>query len=177
MQKRIKVLLVIVVLLSSIVHLNLKLIQVSQLPLLVIRDLNPIVQRDNPTINLVEEEIIFSIFKDNVLGTGITRDRMKVNDLGWLTYNDKVIVATATSHLIKSPRYNLKKGFHQFDYYDILYIHYDNKIYQAIVLDSCGTCTLGKDNEDYQRVDILVDNDTRKFLTTGKISYIIKEER
>lgn len=62
-----------------------------------------------------------------------------MNDKGWYTYKGKLVVATATTYL-------LKQGWKQVDgivyhkYYDEIKLTINGTTYDAIVLDSCGAC-------------------------------------
>ena len=109
-------------------------------------------------------EVIFTNFTDETLGSGIKRDQLSVNSNGLMEYNGKVVVATATYECLKSSHGACKKivdlphGYIAFNYHDEFLIEYKGIEYPAIVLDSCGSCSIDK-NEDHQRVDVLVKND------------------
>ena len=70
-------------------------------------------------------------------GSGLCSWDFGVNEHGWYTYNDKLVVATATQYLANQGWY-LADGVHTYRYYDEITLVIDGVEYQAIVLDSCG---------------------------------------
>lgn len=84
-------------------------------------------------------------------GTGLCESDFQVNENGWYTYQDKLVLATATPYLLNYG-YGLVDGIETYRYYDEITLNIDGISYQAIVLDSCGAC-MG-DN----RIDLFVSN-------------------
>ena len=101
-------------------------------------------------------------------GERITTDLFEVNEMGWYTYNGKVVVATATHECIKSnyeacALYNeYEEGITYYSYHDEIEIEVKGVRYKAIVLDSCGKSHdkeyLNKYDEGLNRIDIFVVN-------------------
>lgn len=128
--------------------------------------------------NLIKQEVIFTVFRDKTLGTPIKRSELVLNEKGIYTYKDKVCVATATYECLNSNSgscklynfSNIPNNYHYFKYYDELVIIFDGVEYDAIVVDSCGSCSTDK-NENYQRVDILVSDDFKNTKSYGEIIY------
>ena len=125
-------------------------------------------------IEPTEVDVIFTNFVGTQLGSGIDPIELSVNEQGLVTYQNKVVIATATYECLDSSYgacRNIKEvpsGYLVFNYFDELQIEYDGVKYQAIVLDSCGYCSIDK-NEDYQRVDILVASDYDFTKMVGKV--------
>ena len=71
-------------------------------------------------------------------GSGLCSWDFQVNDKGWYTYQGKLVVATATTYLLKEG-FTLYDGVHTYNYYDEITLNIDGIDYQAIVLDSCGS--------------------------------------
>ena len=111
-----------------------------------------------------EIDVIFTNFVGTQLGSGIDPIELSVNEQGLVTYQNKVVIATATYECLNSSYGGCKhikevpSGYMVFNYFDEMQIEYDGVKYQAIVLDSCGSCSIDK-NEDYQRFDVLVASD------------------
>lgn len=128
--------------------------------------------------NLIRQEVIFTVFRDKTLGTQIKRSELVLNEKGIYTYQDKVCVATATYECLNSNSGscklynfdNIPNNYHYFKYYDELVIILDGVEYDAIVVDSCGSCSTDK-NENHQRVDILVSDDFKNTKSYGEIIY------
>lgn len=128
--------------------------------------------------NLIRQEVIFTVFRDKTLGTPIKRSELVLNEKGIYTYQDKVCVATATYECLNSNSGscklynfdNIPNHYHYFKYYDELVIIFDGIEYDAIVVDSCGSCSTDK-NEEHQRVDILVSDDFKNTKSYGEIIY------
>ena len=128
--------------------------------------------------NLIRQEVIFTVFRDKTLGTQIKRSELVLNKNGIYTYQDKVCVATATYECLNSNLggcklydfNNIPDHYHYFRYYDELVIIFDGIEYDAIVVDSCGSCSTDK-NEKHQRVDILVSDDFKNTKSYGEIIY------
>ena len=88
--------------------------------------------------------------------SGICTHRFQINDNGWYTYKDMLVVA----------------GGYEYKLYDKLILVIDNVKYNAIVLDKCGACR--KDT----RVDLFVsskkyviDRGYRKINMIGVLKY------
>lgn len=84
-------------------------------------------------------------------GSGLCESDFQVNENGWYTYQGKLVLATATPYLLNYG-YSLADGIETYRYYDELTLNIDGISYPAIVLDSCGYCTI--DN----RIDLFVSN-------------------
>ena len=121
-----------------------------------------------------EREVIFTTFTDEVLGSGIKRHELDTNELGLLTYQNKVVIATATYECLNSSHGACKKiqelpeDYTAFNYFDEMTIEFRGKIFEAIVLDSCGSCSVDK-GEEHQRVDILVEDNFDHTKELGKV--------
>ena len=107
---------------------------------------------------VVEEEVVqapepkfyrlTSFYKDECTGSGLCKKDLTLNERGWYTYNEKIVVATATPYLINV--FGAREGRDYFRYYDELRITIDGDPYDAIVLDTCGACYWD------QRIDLFV---------------------
>ena len=84
-------------------------------------------------------------------GSGLCINDFQVNDKGWYTYQGKLVIATATTYLLKYG-FSLADGVHTYRYYDELTLNIDGVDYQAIVLDSCGSSMKNG------RIDLFVSN-------------------
>lgn len=80
---------------------------------------------------------------ETTTASGLGINNFGVNDKGWFTYQDKLVVATASNRLgyTEMRTYNL---------YDEVILTIDGVDYDGIVLDVCGACQ--RDN----RVDLFV---------------------
>lgn len=75
----------------------------------------------------------------NATASGKSTHDFQVNERGWYTYNGKLVVATASKRLLSwdsyknstQPTYNL---------YDELKLEIQGQVYEAVVLDVCGSC-------------------------------------
>ena len=84
------------------------------------------------------------------LGCGLTKSSSKIsqNSQGWYTYKDEkitngqeyIIVATSTKELKRQSGWEKYNPPLIFQYYDIMKLEINGKVYNAIVLDSCGAC-------------------------------------
>ena len=76
-------------------------------------------------------------------GSGLCVNDFEVNEKGWYTYDDKLVLAGATEELFKTG-YSVKGGNvrqsdkHYFNYYDTLTVNIDGTDYEGIIVDSCG---------------------------------------
>jgi len=70
---------------------------------------------------------------ETMTASGLGIDNFGINKNGWFTYNDKLVIATASKRLgyTEMRTYNL---------YDELTLTIDGIDYDAIVLDVCGAC-------------------------------------
>lgn len=131
-----------------------------------------LIQQLEPTET--EIDVIFTNFVGTQLGSGIDPIELSVNEQGLVTYQNKVVIATATYECLNSSYGGCKhieevpSGYMVFNYFDEMQIEYDGVKYQAIVLDSCGDCSIDK-NEDYQRFDVLVASDYDFTKIVGKV--------
>ncbi len=71
------------------------------------------------------------------------------NDKGIYTYDGHIVLGVG--HSAVAP---LKQGFTQYELGQVLNIELDGEMTTGIVLDRCGTCTWGKEDEVLQRIDI-----------------------
>ena len=80
---------------------------------------------------------------ETITASGLGINDFGVNEQGWFTYNDKLVIATASTRLgyTDMRTYNL---------YDEITLNIEGIDYQGIVLDICGACQ--RDN----RIDLFV---------------------
>ncbi len=104
--------------------------------------------------------------------SGLTIADFKVNDRGWYTYQNRVVLGAATTLCLEIDtgacgQYNdLPNDYQIHELFDELQISIDGVIYDAIVLDSCGASFW---NEDLQRYDIFVSDQKSVTDTVGFI--------
>lgn len=98
----------------------------------------------------------------SITGSGLGPNDFQINEYGWYTYQDKLVVATATEYLLKYG-YALNEDVHTYKYYDELTLNIEGIDYQVIVLDSCGSAmSTGRidlfvtDEEHIKDVDVIV---------------------
>ncbi len=110
-------------------------------------------ERDNSKV-----EVIFTNYytndntgSTNITYSGLTTDKFDVNEDGFYTYENKVVLATANEDL--SYRFTLKNGYKYNKIGDVIEFELNDKEYVGIVLDACGAC-FGVSHEKYQRYDI-----------------------
>lgn len=82
--------------------------------------------------------------------SGLSIADFQTNELGWYTYQDKVVLATSNTGRMNLPLFD---GYASHNINDTLDFELDGTIYQGIVLDVCGAC-YGVDGETEQRYDI-----------------------
>jgi len=108
--------------------------------------------------------------------SGLSTDNFKINDMGWYTYKNKVVVATAMNYCVISRRgicnaWNYK---HQetayFDLYDTLFITVEDVTYEAIALDLCG-----RSMKNENKIDIFVSDAKYGFDGAMTITYLEEE--
>ena len=70
---------------------------------------------------------------ETMTASGLGIDNFETNDKGWFTYNNKIVIATASTRLGSTDMrtYNL---------YDEFIVNIEGIDYDAIVLDVCGAC-------------------------------------
>ena len=74
----------------------------------------------------------------NCTGSGKCTNNFTTNDKGWYLYDDKLVLAAATTYLQKS--YGIIEGRHYYKYYDEVDVTIDGTTYKGVILDSCGAC-------------------------------------
>lgn len=84
-------------------------------------------------------------------GSGLCSWNFGINENGWYTYNDKLVIATATTYLANQGWYTAP-GVHLYRYWEELVLTIDGVEYDAVVLDSCGNCM------KTDRIDLFVSN-------------------
>lgn len=92
-----------------------------------------------------------------VTGSGYSIYDFGVNENGWYTWNDMIVVSTATKELLDSGEYGFSynENIRYYNYYDMLLVNIDGKYYKAIVLDSCGASMIENDSDmDNDRIDL-----------------------
>ena len=116
----------------------------------------------------------------NKTGSGITIDKFYVNELGWYTFNDRVVLACATYQGLNSKFGVLKnymqqeQGITYYNYFDEISIEVNGKEYEAIVLDTCGASHdkdyLEKYDDGLNRIDIFVSSkDKQVYKVKGSV--------
>lgn len=94
-----------------------------------------------------------------VTGSGLSTEDFEINELGWFTYQGKVVIATATYECLYSSdgacaAYNdVPDDYHIRGYGSTMTLLLNGQEFEAIVLDSCGASFW---DESTQRVDIYV---------------------
>lgn len=82
--------------------------------------------------------------------SGLSENDFDINEYGWYTYQDKLVIATASYRL---KNWTMTDQAHPYNLYDELVIIIDGIKYDAIVLDVCGYCMW------YNRIDLFVSNE------------------
>ena len=82
--------------------------------------------------------------------SGLQIKDFEINEEGIYTYGGKVVVATA--NMTRLPR-GIAEGYRSHELYEEFVIRFNDKEYQAIVLDVCGSCFY-TEGEFLQRYDI-----------------------
>lgn len=96
-----------------------------------------------------------------VTGSGYSIHDFEVNEKGWYTWNDMIVVSTATKELLDSGEYGFSynENIRYYNYYDMLMINIDGNYYKAIVLDSCGASMIENDSDmGNDRIDLFASN-------------------
>lgn len=104
------------------------------------------------------------------LGNRMCTNMFKVNEQGWYTYDGHVVVATATTHCLKSNKFgceyydSVPEGIPVFKYWDTFRFEYEGRYYDAVVLDSCGACHVyNKSDKGLPRMDIYISSKKHSF--------------
>lgn len=106
-------------------------------------------------------------------GSGLSTNDFEINEYGFYTFNDKVVLATATEEGLQSSfgvLVNYKVPADDIEYYkyfDEVIIEIGGNQMEGIVLDTCGSCMAIQDS-DYglNRVDVFVGDKSKAF---GKV--------
>lgn len=85
----------------------------------------------------------------SVTASGLSTNDFDINSNGWYTYQNKLVIATAS---YKLKNWTMTDKAHPYNLYDELVINIDGINYNAIVLDVCGMCMW------YNRIDLFVSN-------------------
>lgn len=85
----------------------------------------------------------------SVTASGLSTNDFDINSNGWYTYQNKLVIATAS---YKLKNWTMTDQAHPYNLYDELVINIDGVNYNAIVLDLCGMCNI------YNRIDLFVSN-------------------
>ena len=102
---------------------------------------------DGPDVSSDNIVWTFTYYGGERLGTGLTRNDFSINDTyGWYEYDKDgtkyVVLAGATHELLKAEGYERFDRIHYFNYYDTVQFKFkdsdDDKIYNGMILDSCG---------------------------------------
>ncbi len=110
-------------------------------------------------------EVVDALFSNYFIGDGssseITASGYKisdfdVNELGWYTFQNKVVVATANTTRLSKYLYG---GYRSHELFEKIHLIIEDVVYPAIVLDVCGAC-YGISNETKQRYDIFTTGPT-----------------
>lgn len=85
--------------------------------------------------------------------------KLSVNEKGWYTYKDRVVIAAATNACLQRCKNRVKYGpfpkdFRIYDYYDEIQFVIEETTYTGVILDSCGACMYHINGEALQRYDI-----------------------
>ena len=79
----------------------------------------------------------------SITASGLGENDFDINEYGWYTYQDKLVIATASNRLGYTDMRN-------YNLYDEITIIIDGERYEGIVLDRCGACM------KYNRIDLFV---------------------
>lgn len=110
----------------------------------------------------------------SITSSGLGIDDFEVNEMGWYTYDGKVVMAAATVQCLEASsgacaKYTeLPEGYSIHQIYDELTIFLNGNNYAAIVLDSCGASFW---EEERQRYDIFVQDSASVYDGVG---YVLK---
>lgn len=110
----------------------------------------------------------------NYTSSGLGIEDFEVNEMGWYTYDGKVVMAAATVQCLEAftgacAKYTeLPDGYSIHQIYDEVIIFLNGNNYEAIILDSCGASFW---EEEKQRYDIFVQDSTSVYDGSG---YVLK---
>lgn len=108
----------------------------------------------------------------NKTASGLGVEDFGINAQGWFTYQDKVVVASATEECLKSTagacrKYSkLPEGYQLHRLFDELTLLVDGVEYPAIILDHCGASFW---DEEHQRYDIYVVDEDHLIDNAGQV--------
>lgn len=71
-------------------------------------------------------------------GSGLCEKDFEVDEHGWYTYQGKLVLASATTYLLKN--YAKRDNITYHKYYDTITVNIKGQNYEGIILDSCGAC-------------------------------------
>lgn len=91
----------------------------------------------------------------DITASGLSSKDFAINDKGYYTYDNKVVIATANTSRLARP---LKEGYNTYELYTTLTIEINGVTYDAIILDVCGAC-YGVAGEQLQRYDVYTTHD------------------
>ena len=102
------------------------------------------------TISGNGQKVRLTWFSDGSLGAGMKKNTAGIskNSQGWYTYKNSkltngqeyIVIATATKQLKRQSGWESYNPTLIFQYYDTMKLEINGKVYNAIVLDSCGAC-------------------------------------
>lgn len=102
------------------------------------------------TISGNGQKVRLTWFSDGSLGAGMKKNTAGIskNSQGWYTYKNSkltngqeyIVIATATKQLKRQSGWESYNPPLIFQYYDTMKLEINGKVYNAIVLDSCGAC-------------------------------------
>lgn len=107
--------------------------------------------------------------------SGLNTDDFQTNELGWYTYNGKVVVGAATEECLNSNKgacdkyKTLPYGYISHKLWDEIVLEIDGKDYPAIILDHCGACMRINGEESLQRYDVFVSSKQKMIDKEGKV--------
>ena len=113
--------------------------------------------------------------------SGLNSSNFQINELGWYTYQDKIVVAAATYVCLYAKtgpcaRYkSLPSGYNIYNLYEEIIIVYNGVEYNGIVVDSCGASFWKDKSHPVQTYDIFVATVSGRFgKVAGKVKYLRK---
>lgn len=98
---------------------------------------------------------------NNITASTLTTADFQINSEGWYLYKGKVVLAASTYRCLNAKSgacgaYNtVPEGYELFSLHDEVIFEFNDKVYEGIILDSCGACFVEHPGE-YQRLDIFV---------------------
>lgn len=103
-----------------------------------------------------KQNVLFTNFyttdgsSSNTTASGLQTYDFQINELGFYTYQGKVVLAAANQSRLNRP---MNSGYRSQELHTELVIELNGQTHQAIVLDVCGAC-YGMPGETEQRYDI-----------------------